>query len=183
MSFVEARQALLREFVFCVDRGNVPPLSEYLADYVKSGCTIEPGEYRLLALTPAVARFANTASDCLTDCMLELQSKYRQFVPDDWGGHFDKGSRDIGVVGFNILEGVVLDIQEINQTAAYVEWAAPKLDALQWERLLIRAVVDFGHFCRARQVRLQPPFASIAEAGGFVYDQELNCFVLNLEPR
>jgi len=38
MSFTEVRQALIRDFVLCVDRKKLPPLSGYLPEYVKSGC-------------------------------------------------------------------------------------------------------------------------------------------------
>ena len=138
--------------------------------------------------------------------MFDLQSKYQQFIPDGWGGHFERGSRDIGVIGFNILEGVVLDIGEINPTTSYVEWAQPKLNSLFWERLLIRAVVDFGRYCQAKQIRLPPAHRCSAEAEivadpakseefqqalkqrydgsaqalGFDFDQSLDCFVLGL---
>jgi hypothetical protein len=88
--------------------------------------------------------------------MLELQSKYAQFVPDDWGGRMEKGYRDLGVIGFNVLEGSVLDIQELHRTVTFLAWAEPKLHALHWERLLLRAVVDFGRYCGARQIRIQP---------------------------
>lgn len=180
MSFAEVRQTLLRDFVLCVERQSVPPLNTYLPGYVQSGCTVAPDDYRLLPITSPVVRFANSSSDCLTDCMLDLQSKYQQFVPDDWGGHLEKGSRDIGVIGFNILEGVVLDILEINPTTSYVAWAEPKLNALDWRRLLIHAVVDFGRYCKAKQIRLQPHHDGSAKASGFVYDQALNRFVLDL---
>jgi hypothetical protein len=117
----------------------------------------------------------------LTDCLIDLQCKFQQFVPDDWGGHLEKGSRDVGVIGFDILDGVVLDIQEISKTTSYVEWAEPKLNALDWERLLIHAVVDFGRSCQAKQVRLQPQYEVSAKASGFVYDQVTDCFVLDLQ--
>jgi hypothetical protein len=180
MNSVETRHAMLRDFALCVDNASLPPLRGYLTDYVKSGCAVEPEDFRLLPLTPSIIRFANTASDCLTDCLLDLQAKYRQFVPDDWGGHFVKGSRDLGVIGFNILEGVVLDIREINPTSSYEEWAAPMLDALDWQGLLVHAVVDFGRCCQARQIRLQPEHERVAEASGFVRDTETAGFVLNL---
>ena len=206
MSFTEVRQALVRDFVFCVDHEKLPPLGSYLSDYVKSGCTVVPDDYRLLPLTAPTLRLVSTSSDCLTDCLLELQSKYQQFVPDDWGGHMEKGRRDLGVIGFNILEGFVLDILEINPTAVHLDWARPKLDALDWERLLIHAVVDFGRSCQARQIRLQPAhrypvgiqeaadparlaeirdglkqrYDGSAQASGFDFDQSLDRFVFNL---
>ena len=206
MSFTEVRRALVRDFVLCFDHEKLPPLSSYLPDYVKSGCPVVADDYRLLPLTAPALRFANTSSNCLTDCMFDLQSKYQQFIPDGWGGHFERGSRDIGVIGFNILEGVVLDIGEINQTTSYVEWAQPKLNSLFWERLLIRAVVDFGRYCQAQQIRLpsahrcpaeaagvadpakseefqqelRQRYDGSAEALGFAFDQSLDCFVLAL---
>lgn len=206
MSFTETWQAIVRDFVFCVDQEKVPPLSGYFPDYVKSGCTVVPDDYRLVPLTPDSLRLLITSSNCLTDCMIELQSKYQQFVPDDWGGHFDKGRRDLGVIGFNVQEGIVLDIQEINKTSGYSDWAEPRLDALHWERLLIHAVVDFGRYCQAKQVRLQPAhrypisaetaadpaklaecrealrhrYDSSAQASGFRFDEALDCFVLDL---
>ena len=183
MSFAEDRQTLLREFVLCVENQSVPPLSAYLPDYVKSGCTVAPDDFRLLPLTPPAVRFANTSSDCSTDCMLDLQSKYQQVVPDAWGGHLERGNRDIGVIGFNILEGVVLDILEINQTSSYIAWAEPKLNSLDWQRLLIHAVVDFGRSCQVKQVRLRPEYDRSAQASGFVFDQRLDCFVLDLGVR
>jgi hypothetical protein len=147
-----------------------------------------------------------TSSDCLTDCMFELQSKYQQFIPSDWGGHMEKGWRDLAVIGFNIESGPILDIQEIHPTTGYPEWAEPKLSALQWERLLIRTVVEFGRACDAGQVRLLPAhrcplgreleespvqraqtqqqlkrqYDDNAQALGFEYDQQAEQFVLPL---
>jgi hypothetical protein len=206
MDFAELRQTLLRDFAFCVEKEKVPPLSECLPDYVKGGCEVAPDDYRLLPLTAPSLRFVNTSSHCLTDCMIDLQCKYRQFIPDDWGGHIEKGQRDLGVIGFNILEGVVLEILEINETGSFVDWAKPKLDSLHWERLLIQTVVDFGRSCEAKQIRLQPAhrypvgaqvaadparsaevrevlkqrYDESAKACGFDYDPELDFFVLNL---
>ena len=206
MSYADIRQSLVRDFASCVDEKRVPPLGEYFPDYIKSGCEVSLDDYRLVPLTATTLRFLVTSSNCLTDCMLELQSKYAQFVPDDWGGHMDKGRRDLGVIGFNILEGVVLDIQEINPTTAYLEWAEPKLNALQWERMLIHAVVDFGRSCGAKQVWLQPAhgcpvevetaadpvrlaevrealkqrYDDNATAAGFEYDESVDRFVLEL---
>ncbi len=207
MSFTEVRQTIVHDFVFCVDHEKLPPLSGYFSDHIKSGCEAAPADYRLVPLTPAALRCLITSSNCLTDCMFELQSKYQQFVPDDWGGHMDKGRRDLAVIGFNILEGVVLDILELNPTTAHLDWAQPKLDALEWERLLIHAVVDFGRSCQAEQIRLLPahrcPVGAEAEAdgakavefqdelkrrydgsartSGFIYDQTSDRFVLDLE--
>lgn len=209
MSFVDVRQSLVRDFISCVEDKKVPPLGGYFPDYVKTGCDVPLDDYRLVPLTSTSLRFLSTSSNCLTDCMLELQSKYQQFVPDDWGGHMEKGRRDLGVIGFNILEGVVLDIQEINPTAAYLDWAEPKLNALEWERLLIRAVVDFGRSCGAEQIRLQPAesypagadvaadparlaqvrdalkqrYDANAKASGFEYDESVDRFVLELGTR
>ena len=82
MSFTQVWQAIVGDFVLCVDQEKLPPLSGYFPDYVKSGCVVAPDEYRLVPLTPDSLRLLITSSDCLTDCMLELQSKYQQFVPD-----------------------------------------------------------------------------------------------------
>jgi hypothetical protein len=197
MGFAEVKQALLRDFARCVQEAIVPPLSGYLQDYLQPGCTVAPDDFRLLPLVPSARRFANTTSDCPTDCLLDLQSKYQQFIPDDWGGRLEKGSREIGTLGFNILEGVVLDIQEIEKTTSHVAWAEPILSCLRWERLLIRAVVDFGRYCQAKQVRLPPasccPAGSVeppavlqqrydasAEACGFRYDGQRGWYVLDL---
>lgn len=206
MSYTEAWQTIVDDFVLCVDHEKVPPLDGYFSGYVKTGCDVAPADYRLVALTPDLLRCLITSSNCLTDCMFELQSKYQQFVPDDWGGHLEKGRRDLAVVGFNILEGAVLDIQELNPTTGYLDWAQPKLDSLEWARLLIHAVVDFGRHCQAKQIRLQPAHRQpiVAEAGadppksaeaqeelkqrydssartaGFEFDPSLDCYVLNL---
>ena len=206
MDFAEVRQTLLRDFEFCVEREQVPPLSTYLPTYVKTDGTVAPEDYRLLPLTAGSLRFASTSSSCLTDCLLDLQAKYQHFIPDGWGGRMERGSRDIGVIGFNILEGVALDIVEINQTSTYLEWAETRLAPLYWERLLIHAVVAFGRSCQAQEVRLQPahrysggvPLAAdpaqaariqealrqtydaSAEALGFDFDQGRDCFVLKL---
>jgi len=203
MSFAGVWQTLVRDFVLSVTEEKVPPLGGYFADYVKPDCEVAPDDYRLVALTPSTLRLVVTSSNCLTDCMFELQSKFQQFVPDDWGGHMEKGRRDLGVIGFNILEGPVLDIVEINKTDGYLDWAEPKLNALRWELLLIRAVVDFGRSCQAKQIRLQPAHAGLREteaadvapsqpgaqgeskqrydaganALGFAYDKNLDCFV------
>jgi len=205
MSFADVRQALLRDFAFCVEREYVPPLSSYLPDFVKSGYTVDPEDYRLVPLTASSLQFVDTSSNCLTDCMIDLQSKYKQFIEDNWGGRTEKGRREIGVIGFNILEGVVLQIQAIDETSCYGDWAGPIRSSLAWERLLIHAVVDFGRYCKARQVRLQPAhrcpvsasvdaqteapefqaglkqrYDASAVACGFGYDPELDDFVLDL---
>ena len=159
MSFVDVWQSLLGDFLLSIKEEKVPPLSGYFADFVKSGCEVVPDDYRLVALTPASLQLVATWSNCLTDCMFELQSNFKQFVPDDWGGHMEKGRRDLGVIGFNILEGPVLDILEINKTGGYLDWAEPKLNSLEWERLLIRAVIGYGRSCGAKQIRLQPAHA------------------------
>ncbi len=207
MSFADVRQSLVRDFVTCVETQQVPPLAGYFSEHVKSGCEVSLDDYRLVALIPSGLRYLVTSSNCVTDCMFELQSKYAQFVPDDWGGHMEKGRRDVGVVGFNILEGIVLDIQELNPTGAHLDWAQPKLNALQWERLLIHAVVDFGRSCGAKQIWLQPAhgcpvepdvaadpvrlatardelkqrYDDHATAAGFAYDPSVDRFVLNLD--
>ncbi len=206
MSFASVRQTLCRDFTSCFDQGKVPPLRGYLADYVKSGCTVVAEDFRLLPLTATSLRFLNATPNFLTDCLLELQSKFAEFVPDDWGGHLEKGHREIGVIGFNVLEADVLDIREIAPTTTFLGWAEPKLKSLEWEQLLLRAVIDFGRYCKAKQIRLradscspvgseqtadgEPPVESAndrkqisndrARALGFEYDRELDCFVLNL---
>lgn len=206
MSFAEVRETLLRDFVLSVERQQVPPLSGYLPDYVKPGGAIELDDYRLVPLTATALRFLLPSSLCLTDGMLELQSKYAQFVPDDWGGHFEKGSRGLGVIGFNIRDGIVLEIVEINPATSYAAWAASKLESLEWERLLIRAVTEVGRCWQAQQIRVQPAhrhpvsaelaadparaaafqeelkrtYDASAQACGFRWDQALDCFVLDL---
>jgi hypothetical protein len=183
MTFADTWQSILHDFVLCVERGNIPPLSTYLSDYVASGSAEAAGDYRLVPLTPPAVRFANTSSDCSTDCMLELQAKYQQIVPDDFGGHLEKGNRDIAVIGFNVLDGPVLDIVEINKTTSYVEWSEAKLEPLDWQQLLVHAVVDFGRFCGAKQVRLPKEHDRCARAGGFVLDEGRGCFVRDLPAR
>lgn len=181
MTFAEVRHTLLRDFVHCVERGQVPPVSAYLAEYVQPGCSAEPSDFRLVPLTPCVIRFANTSSNCLTDGMWELQSKYQQFVADDFGGHVEKGSRDLAVIGFNVVDGVVLDVQEIEQTCACVDWAEPILATLDWQGLLLRALVEYGRFCRATQIRLAREFEAVANAHGFDFAPQLNCYVRDFE--
>ncbi len=156
MGFADVRQTLIRDFVRSAPAGHVPPLETYFQDFVRTGEEAAPSDYRLVPLTPPGLRLLYTSSNCLTDCMLELQSRYRQFVPSDWGGYVQKGWRDLGVIGFNILEGPELEIVEINTAEGFPDWAQPKLQALAWEQLLIRAVLDFAQSCHARQVRLQP---------------------------
>lgn len=207
MSLTKTKHALSRDFVTCVEQDRIPPLGDYVPDYVKSGCSVEPGDYRLVPITTTSRRFLNTSSDCVTDCMIELQCKYEQFVPDDWGGRMERGWRDIGVIGFNIIEGDRLEILEINQTKCHVDWAQSKLDSLDWERLLIHAVVDFGRYGKATQIRLLPAhrcypvealassipestaefqqqmkqrYDGSAEASGFEYDKTADCFVIDV---
>jgi len=170
----------MRGFVRCVDDQCVPPLGAFLPDFVREGYTVAPDDFRLLPLTPALVQLANVSSHCLTDCAFHLQSKYRQTIPDAWGGHLERGSRDVAIIGFNILEGVVLDILEINQPDSYLAWAEPILDALNWQQLLVRAVVEFGQSCQAQQIRLQPPYAGQVQPSGFAFDPALGCAVLNL---
>ena len=181
MSVAEVRQASIRDFMSCVDKERVPSLSGYLRDYVKSDCTAESADYRLMPLTATTLRFVQTGSDCLTDCMFELQAKYELFVPDGWGGRMERGWRDIGVIGFNIEEGITLDIQEINQTTCHEEWADTRLACLDWERLLVHAVVDFGRFCGAKQVTLHAACGDVAKQSGFAYDNAQDCSVLQLD--
>jgi hypothetical protein len=169
MHVAEAGRTLAREFIRLASEADVPPLAETFAEFVKTGHEAAPDDYRLVPLTPPCLRLLMTSSDCLTDCMFELQSRYQQFIPSDWGGHMEKGWRDLAVVGFNIEPGPVLDILELEPTTGFPEWAQPKLDALDWQRLLIRAVVDFGRACHAQQV-----YASDenARALGFDYDHD-----------
>ncbi|MCL4203227.1 MAG: hypothetical protein KJ000_12055 [Pirellulaceae bacterium] len=206
MVLAEARRSLIRNFALGVGDAQIPPLEGYFADCVRPGCEAAADDYRLVPLAPIALRFLMTSSDCLTDGMIELQSRYQQFIPSDWGGHMDKGWRDIGVVGFNVEDGPVLDILEINPTAGYLDWAEPKLSLLHWERLLVRAVVELGRGCGATQIRLQPAHAyplgqdaadapeqlaqfeqalkqrydATAKALGFQYDSDLDRFILGL---
>lgn len=206
MALAEARRTLIRDFALGVGDAKVPSLEGYFADCVRAGCEAAADDYRLVPLTPIALRFLMTSSDCLTDGMIELQSRYEQFIPSDWGGHKDKGWRDIGVVGFNVEDGPVLDVLEINPTAGYLDWAEPKLNLLHWERLLVQAVVELGRCCGATQIRLQPAHAyplgrdaaddperlaqfeeelkqrydGTANALGFKYDEGLDRFVLEL---
>ncbi len=156
MELAEARQSLVRDFVLVANQSNVPPLSDYFAEYVKPGGEVAADDFRLVPLTPPCLRFLMTTSDCLTDCMFELQSRYQQFIPSDWGGHMEKGWRDLAVIGFNIEQGPVLEIEEIQPTTGYPEWAEPKWCALDWPQLLIRAVIEFGRACGAQEVRMIP---------------------------
>jgi hypothetical protein len=208
MISTETKQGLSEEFATCVQQEKIPPLDTYLSDYVQSGCAVESSDYRLVPITTTARRFYNASSDCVTDCMLELQCKYQQLIPDSWGGRMERGWRDIGVIGFNILDGGGLEILEINETNCHVEWAAPVRKPLYWERLLIRAVVDFGRTCGLEQIRLQPAhrcfpagafaagsvessaafqeaakqrYDGSAEALGFKYDQATDSFVFELD--
>jgi hypothetical protein len=138
--------------------------------------------------------------------MLELQSQYEERIAGEWGDYTEKGWREVGVIGFNVLPGIVLDIEAIEKTTQHLDWADPKLDSLDWEQILIHAVVDFGRYCKAKQVRLQPgqqcpASAEIradparfdefqtavkrrhddnARAFGFDYDKALHRFVFDL---
>ena len=206
MNFSEAKQQLLHDFLFCVEKEKVPPLSQYFPDYVKHGAGISPDDYCLLPITATVLGPLTTSSDCLTDCMIELQSNYEEYIADALGGRTERGWRELGVIGFNVLEGIVLDILAIEKTTRHLDWADPKLDSINWERILIHAVVDCGRYCKAKQVRLQPahqcpPSAEIksdparldefqtglrqrhddnARAFGFDYDKALDRFVFDL---
>jgi hypothetical protein len=138
--------------------------------------------------------------------MIELQCKYQQFIPDSWGGRTERGSRDLAVIGFNILEGIVLEIREVNTTTSFRDWAEPNLNRLRWDGLLIHAVIDFGRACQAREVTLPSASSGVggarpqsglvkpaelqaelearydgnAKAFGFGYDAGRGSFVLNL---
>ncbi len=204
METAEARQSLVRDFVLVANQSNVLPLSDYFSQYVKAGGEADVDDFRLVPLTPPSLRFLMTTSDCLTDCMFELQSRYQQFIPSDWGGHMEKGWRDLAVIGFNVESGPVLEIEEVQRTTGYPEWAEPKWSALNWSQLLIRAVIEFGRACGARQVHLIPAsryplgrdeqnsaalltelqqhYDDSARAIGFEYDSNRDRFTLVLQP-
>jgi hypothetical protein len=206
MSPTVTRQRLLHDFASCWESDQVSPLDSYLSDYVKDGCNVDVEEWRLVPLNATSVSVRGTSPDCLADCLIELQSKYQQFVPDDWGGRMERGWRYIGVIGFNILDDVVFDVQELCEATTHVDWAVPKMELLFWERVLLHAVVDYGRHCGAKQVRLprtpccprrptavtestaptdvqqtlERRYKDSAKALGFVEDQQQNCFVLNL---
>jgi len=206
MGFCEAKEHVLRDFLFCVEKETIPPLGQYLPDYVKQGGSVSSEDYGLLPITATALGWVATSSECLTDGMIELRCKYEELVPDEFGGHTERGWRELGVIGFDVLEGVVLDVLAIEKTTRRVDWAEPRLECIDWERVLIHAVVDFGRYCKAKQVRLQPadqcpPSAEIeadptrldafraelkarhddnARASGFDYDKALNRFVFDL---
>jgi hypothetical protein len=167
MSAAAVDQSLPSDFTWCVDRELVPPLSGYLAEYVRDGCGAEPTDYRLMPISAATQQFAETGCHCLTDCAFELQAKYEQFIPDDWGGRMDRGWRDAAVVGFNLNEGPSLDIEEIDETVCHREWAEPRLACLDWRRLLVRAVQEFARHCGAPRVTLHADLAELAQQCGF----------------
>lgn len=203
MSFADMRQKLVREFMWSAGVGRVPPLEAYFQDFVRTEDPLTPGDFRLRPLTPPCLRMLYTSSNCLTDCMLELQARYRQLVPSAWGGFMQKGWRDLAVIGFNFLDGPELEISEINPADGFGDWAQPKLQGLAWEQLLIHAVLGFSQACRARRVRLQPAknyplgrdapreptrltetkemlaqrYDASARAMGFVWDETLDRFV------
>ena len=205
MSFSEARQQLLRDFLFCVQEERTPPLGQYMADYVRSG-DVAADDYRLFPITASALGWLTTSSDCLTDCMIELQSKYEEQIADTMGGHTERGWRELGVVGFNVLEGPALDILAIEETTRRRDWAEPKLASIDWERVLLRALVDFGRYVKVKQISLLPADLCLppdeirsdparldafqaalkrrhdysASAFGFEYDESLCRFVLNL---
>ena len=58
--------------------------------------------YLLLPITATALGYLMTSSDCMTDCMLELRSKYREHTEDEWGGHMEEGWREVGVIGFDV---------------------------------------------------------------------------------
>jgi len=181
MTLTELRRDLIRDFMSCVDEGRVPPLSDYLQDYVKPGCAAESADYRSVPLAAPVLRFIQTASGCLTDCMFELQAKYERFIPDGWGGRVERGWCDIGAIGFNIREGITLDIQEINQTVCHEQWAAPRLACLDWQQMLVHSVVDFARSCQASQVTCHTAYGDFAKRAGFEYTAAEDCLVLKLD--
>ena len=206
MDFSELKEHVLRDFLFCVEKERIPPLGQYLPDYVKHGGSISAADYCLLPITATALGCVTSSSACVTDCMIELQANYEEYVPDEFGGHTERGWRELGVIGFDVLEGIVLDILEIEETTWLVDWAEPRLRSIKWERILIHAVVDFGKYCKAKQIRLQPahqcpPSAEVkadparleefraglkqrhddnARALGFDYDEALDRFVLDL---
>jgi hypothetical protein len=181
MVISELRQAPIRDFMSCVDKQRVPPLEGYLQDYVRSGCAAESADYRLVPLAAPSLRFVQTASMCLTDCMFELQAKYEHFIPDGWGGRMERGWRDAGAIGFNIAEGITLDIQELNRTVCHEQWAEPRLACLDWERMLIHAVVDFARLCQAKRVTCVAAYSEIAKQSGFETTEAEDRLVLKLD--
>ena len=200
------KERVLRDFLFCVEKEKIPSLGQYFGHYVKQGTSVSPDDYCLLPITATGLGCVTTSSDCLTDCMIELRARYQEYVPDEFGGHTERGWREVGVIGFDVLEGMVLDILAIEKTTWLVDWADPRLECIDWERLLIHAVVDFGRYCKAKQVRLQPahqcsPSAETkadparlnefrarlkerhddnARAFGFAYEKALDRFVFDL---
>jgi len=156
MSFAEAKRALLRDLVFCVERGDVPPLADYLPDYVRSGCEATVDDYRLIPITAVSLRYMSTTSVCVTDCLVELQCKYEQFVADSFGGRKERGHREVATIGFNLLDGILLDVREIDRAGVFTDWVEEKLSCLDWQRLLLHTVVDMARFCQAKRVALQP---------------------------
>jgi len=207
MQFTELRQSFWRELATSVDRQRVPALGTYLPNYVKDGSEVNSEDYRLVPITAASRRFFNTCSDCLTNCMIQLQCKSEQFVPDAWGGRIVRGWRELGVIGFEICPDDALEIREINETACHVQWAKSKSDPLFWERLLIHAVLEFARASGLKSVRLYPAHRSwppsvlspsspesspefqqqmkhrydgSAQALGFRYDEAADTFVLEL---
>ena len=206
MEFAEVKRHVLRDFLLCVEKETIPPLSQYFPEYVRNGGSISADDYRLLPVTAGALGSLITFAECLTDCIIALRSNYKEHVADELGGHVAKGWRELGVVGFNVLEGIVLDIVVIEKTTRHLDWADRKLEYMRWEGMLIHAVVDFGRYCEAKQVRLQPadqcpPSAEIksnrarldefrtglrerhddnARAFGFDYDEALDRFVFDL---
>ena len=206
MSFSKAKEHLLSDFLFCVEKENIPSLGQYFSDCATNGGGTSPDDYYLLPITPTALGCLTTSSDCLTDGMIELRSNYKEYVTDELGGHTEKGWRELCVIGFNVLEGITLDIQALDRSPVHLEWVDSKLHSLDWGRVLISAVVDFGKYYKAKQVRLRPahrcpPPEEIksdpakldefliglgqrhddsARAFGFDYDKALDCFTLDL---
>jgi hypothetical protein len=206
LGFSEAKQHVLRDFLFCVQNESIPALRQYFPDFVRNGGSLSPDDYRLFPITATALGCLTTSSDCLTDGMLELQARYEQRIPGEWGDYTERGWREVGVIGFNVLPGIVLDIVAIEKTTRPPDWADPKLEGLAWEQILIRAVVDFAQVCKAKQIRLQPgqqcpPSTEIradparlaafqaaakrrhddnARASGFDHDEALHRFVFDL---
>lgn len=182
MSLATVRQTPIAQFLACLDQSAIPPLKDYLPQFVRDGCEAEAEAYRFVPLAASTLRFIETGSPCLTDCTLELHSKYELFIPDDWGGRMDRGWRDVAAIGFNVesVDDVAFElvIREINQTTCHKEWAEPRLDVLDWQGLLIQAVVDFGRFCGAVRIAADELYADVVQRCGFTHEPTMSRFVL-----
>ena len=84
---------------------------------------------------------------------IQVQGAYGRRVGRSYGRGLARGWRNRFRCA---LEGIVLDILAIEETPWRRAWVGPKLNCIDWEGILIHAVVDFGNVCKAKQVRLQP---------------------------